>query len=433
VSAVPTYELVPRPAVPAGAYLVVGLARSGQAAAKLLIALGHRVIAVDSGSPAGSDTLGDFGAEVHLNVDGTEFVDEVDNVVKSPGVPHEAPVIEAAKAEGKNVFGELELGWRLLPNPFIAITGTNGKTTTTELLGQIYRDAGLPVAVAGNVGTPVSELVGNVAEEVTVICEASSFQLEDAPEFTPECGILLNLAPDHLDRHHSFENYRGAKLGMFAGQSAGQFAVTGPSIDLEIPGAGRKYSVPAPDIDAIGDSIAVEGSHNKENAVIATQAAMLMGVDPMSIAGTLATFAGLPHRMELVAVKGGVRYVNDSKATNVAATLAALGSYQGTTHALIGGSPKGEDFAELKGAVESACAAVYLNGATAGELDSALEGVDLPIASFDSLEAAFAAASAAAKPGETVLLSPAAASFDQFKNYEARGERFRDLVDAVAG
>jgi len=428
---VTTFESVPRPPIPTGSYLVVGLGKSGQSAAKLLIALGHRVIAVDGGSPAGSDTLGDFGAEVHLNTDGVEFVDEVDNVVKSPGVPQEAPAIAAAKAEGKNVFGELELGWRLLPNPFIAITGTNGKTTTTELLGQIYRDAGLPVAVAGNVGTPVCELVENIDPEATVICEASSFQIEDAPEFAPECGILLNLAPDHLDRHHTFENYRDAKLTMFAGQGPGQFAVTGPSVDLELPGEGRKYKVPAPDLDAVGDSIAVEGSHNKENAVIATQAAMLMGVDPLSIARTLATFPGLPHRMELIGAWRGVKYVNDSKATNVAATLAALGSYAGSVHALIGGSPKGEDFSALKAAVDSSCAAVYLNGATAPALAAALEGAAVPVHSFATLDEAFAAASASAKQGQTVLLSPAAASFDQFKNYEARGERFRELASAL--
>lgn len=428
-----TFELVPRPPIPDGSYLVIGLGKSGQSAAKLLIALGHRVIAVDSGSPAGSDTLGDFGAEVHLGTDGVQFVDEVDNVVKSPGVPQEAPAVAAAKAEGKNVFGELELGWRLLPNPFIAITGTNGKTTTTELLGQIYRDAGLPVAIAGNVGTPVCELVDNIPADATVICEASSFQIEDAPEFAPECGILLNIAPDHLDRHHTLENYRDAKLAMFAGQTQGQFAVIGPSIDWSIPGEARKYSVPAPDLEAVGEVIAVEGSHNKENAVIATQAAMLMGVDPLSIAGTLATFPGLPHRMELIAIKGGVKYVNDSKATNVAATLAALGSYDHSAHALIGGSPKGEDFAALKAAVESSCAAVYLNGATATALAAALEGANVPVHTYGTLEEAFAAASAAAQTGETVLLSPAAASFDQFKNYEARGERFRELVTALSG
>jgi UDP-N-acetylmuramoylalanine--D-glutamate ligase len=410
---------------------VVGLAKSGQAAAKLLCALGHTVIAVDSGAPRGADTLGDFGAETHLNRDGVEFVDEIDVLVKSPGVPQEAPVVVAARAEGKQVIGELELGWRLLPNPFIAITGTNGKTTTTALLGEILRDAGLPVAVAGNIGTPVCELVDAIDPDVTIVCEVSSFQIEDAPEFTPECGVLLNLAPDHIDRHRSFERYRDAKLGMFAGQHEGQFAVTGPSIDFPVPGEARKYRVPAPDLAAVGDSIALQGAHNKENAVIATQAALLMGVDPRSIAHTLARFGGLEHRMELVAVRRGVSYVNDSKATNVAAAEAALRSYDGSARAILGGSPKGENPSALRSAVETACAAVYVNGETAAELVQALAGVGVPVRSFDSLDAAFAAAAADAGPGETVLLTPAAASFDQFENYTARGEHFRELVAAL--
>jgi UDP-N-acetylmuramoylalanine--D-glutamate ligase len=419
--------------VPAGTYLVVGLGKSGQSAAKLLAALGHRVIAVDSGTPSGTDTLGDFGVETHLGDDGADFVDEIDVLVKSPGVPQDAPAVEAAHAEGKQVFGELELGWRLLPNPFIAVTGTNGKTTTTELLGQIYRDAGLPVAVAGNVGTPVCDLVDSVPADATIICEASSFQIEDAPEFTPECGILLNIEPDHIDRHGSFEAYRDAKLSMFIGQKAGQFAVTGPSVDYEVPGEARKYRVPVPDLAQIGDSIAMQGDHNKENAVVATQAALLMGVDPLSVSRTLATFTGLPHRMELIAIKGGVSYVNDSKATNVAATAAALGSYEQSARLLVGGSDKGEDFAPLAPAVDGACAAVYLNGATGEQLAAALGGATPPVSRFATLEEAFAAAAQDAAPGETVILSPAAASFDQFKNYEARGERFRELVEALPG
>jgi UDP-N-acetylmuramoylalanine--D-glutamate ligase len=426
-----TYKAVKRPAIPGGACLVIGLSVSGQAAVKLLCALGHRVIAVDSGTPAGSDTLGDFGAEVHLQSDGSEFVDQVDVVVKSPGVPQEAPAVAAARAAGKEIFGELELGWRLLPNPFIAVTGTNGKTTTVELLGRIYSDAGLPVALAGNVGTPVCDLVETVTPETTIICEASSFQIEDAPEFTPECGVLLNLAPDHLDRHHSFESYRDAKLGMFAGQTEGQFAVVGPTVEVELPGAGRKYRVPAPDLARVGDSIALQGPHNKENALIATQAAMLMGVDPLSISHTLATFGGLAHRMQLVGANRGVNFVNDSKATNVAATLAALGGFRGEVHLLLGGSPKGEDYTPLKRAVEDACVAVYINGANASELEGLLGDVGAKINSYESLDLAFAAAAEAAAPGETVLLSPAAASFDQFENYEARGGRFCELFAAL--
>lgn len=428
----PTYELVPRPELPAGSCLVVGLGRSGQAAAKLLAARGHRVIAVDSGAPAETETLADFGPEVHLNCDGTEFIGQVDFVVKSPGVPQAAPAIAAARRGGVPVLGEFELGWRLLPNPVIAVTGTNGKTTTTELLGQIYRDAGLPVAVAGNVGTALTSLVGTIEPDATLICEVSSFQIEDAPGFVPECGILLNLAPDHIDRHGSFERYREAKLSMFAAQGAGQFAVAGPSIDFELPGAGRKYRVPAPDLEKIGGSIALQGPHNKENALIATQAALLMGVDPASISRTLLTFRGLPNRMELVGVRAGVTYINDSKATNVAATLAALGGFGGQARLLAGGSAKGEDLAPLKQAVDRACAAVYLSGETAAELERALAGTAVPVSRHTTLEAAFAAAAAEAKEGETVLLSPAAASFDQFADYEARGECFRELFAALA-
>lgn len=427
-----TFESVPRPPLPDGTFLVVGLGISGQSAAKLLVAHGRRVIAVDQKTPDGVDTLGDFGAEVHVGTDGDEFVAQADVVVKSPGVPRDAAAIAAALASGKPVIGELELGWRLLPNPFIAITGTNGKTTTTELLGQIHRDAGLPAAVAGNVGTPVCDLVGNLAEDATVVCEASSFQIEDAPAFAPECGILLNLAPDHIGRHGTFAAYREAKLGMFARQGPGQFAVVGPSIDIEIPGAARQYRVPEPDLERIGDAIAMQGSHNKENAVIATQAAMLMGIDPHSISRTLATFTGLPHRMETVAVRAGVTYVNDSKATNVAATLAALDSYEGSVRLLLGGSGKGESFAPLRAAVERACAGVYVNGETAADMQAALTGASVPIHHRGSLDEAFAAATADARPGETVLLSPAAASYDQFPGYEARGERFRQLAAALA-
>lgn len=426
-----TYEPVQRPPVPAGTYLVVGLARSGLAAARLLSARGHRVIAVDSGGPEGADTLGDFGVEVHLHTDGAEFVAEVDHVVKSPGVPQVVPVLTAARQAGKSVIGELELGWRLIPNPVIAVTGTNGKTTTAELLGQIYRDAGLPVSVAGNVGTALCELADSIEPDAMLILEASSYQLEDAPLFTPECGILLNVAPDHLDRHGSLDAYRAAKLSMFEHQGEGQFAVTGPSITEEIPGSGRHYKVPAPDLAKVGDSIALPGPHNKENALVATQAAMLMGVDPLSISRTLATFGGLPHRMELVATHGGVHFVNDSKATNVAATLAALEGFDGEARLILGGAGKQEDYAPLLAATQRACASVHVNGANANQLEQLLAGSNTPLSVHQTLEEAFAAAAGAAQSGETVLLSPAAASFDQFRDYEARGERFRDLAKAL--
>lgn len=423
-----TFELAPRPPLDAGTYLIVGLARSGQSAAKVLTALGHRVIAVDSGAPEGTDTLGDFGVEVHLSNDGVELLCQADVLVKSPGVPQDAPVVAGARAQGTPVLGELEVGWRLLPNPMIAVTGTNGKTTTTELLGQIYRDAGLPVEVAGNVGLALCDLVGNIDPDATIICEASSFQIEDSPSIAPECAILLNVAPDHIDRHGSFDAYREAKLSLFARQTQGQFAVLGPSIDFDVPGDARSYAVPAPDLTRIGDSIAMQGLHNKENALIATQAAMLMGVDPLSISRTLATFGGLAHRVELIAVRRGVTFVNDSKATNVAATLAALAGYERSVQLLIGGSGKGEDYAPLREAIEYSCAGVHVSGASTDEMMAAFEGLPVPLERHTDLKAAFAAAASDAESGQTVLLSPATASFDQFKNYEARGDAFRELV-----
>ncbi len=230
----------PRPALPPGPYLVIGLARSGVAAALALRARGERVIGVDAGSAAGSPALREAagrlsrrGVEVRLDAsrDAPAAVSEARTLIKSPGVPHSAPLVEAARARGLAVLGELELAWRLIPNEFIAVTGTNGKTTTTEWIGHVHREAGLPVAVAGNVGTAASSLAGTLPAAATVVCEASSFQLEDTLAFAPEAAVLLNLAPDHLDRHGTFEAYVAAKLRIFAGQGNDDVAVA--PVDLE--------------------------------------------------------------------------------------------------------------------------------------------------------------------------------------------------------
>jgi UDP-N-acetylmuramoylalanine--D-glutamate ligase len=429
----PAYtRVLPRPAIPEGDYLVIGLARSGQAAAKLLTSRGFKVYGADTGSPKGVETLGDFAVNAHVESDGVELLNYVETVIKSPGVPNEAPAIVAARAAGKTVIGELELGWRMTTNPFVAVTGTNGKTTTTELLGAIYREAGLPVAVAGNVGTPVCELVATVDPEATFICEASSFQLEDAPTFTPECAILLNLQPDHIDRHGTFENYRDAKLSMFARQTGGQFAIAGPDVDFELPGDGMKFKVKSAGFNNQGGKIAMRGAHNIGNALTAAHAALLMGVDPLAIDRTLSTFKGVEHRMEPAGEVSGVTYINDSKATNVAAALAALESYDGDAHAILGGSLKGETFEGLKQAVNKACVAVYLNGDAAPQMAEDLAGINPPIHIFATLKEAFGAAAAAATAGQTVLLTPACASFDQFDNYEQRGEVFKQLVSSLS-
>jgi UDP-N-acetylmuramoylalanine--D-glutamate ligase len=407
-----------RPPLPDGPYLIVGLARSGVAAAGMLRAHGE-VLGVDSGRPEVPADL-----EAVLESDGLDLVERVGCVVKSPGVPNEAPAVVRARELGIPVVGELELAWRLLENRFVAVTGTNGKTTTVELLGAIWRAAGLPVAVAGNVGTPASTLVGDVGPGATVICEVSSFQAEDAPTFAPDVGLLLNLTPDHLDRHGSFDAYREAKLRMFARQTPEQVAIAPDWIDL--PGEGLRVAVgelPLPPAE-----LRLRGSHNLENAIGAAAVARAEGVPETAVAAALRTFAGVPHRLEEVATVDGVLYVNDSKATNVSAAVRGVESFFSGVPLIRGGSLKGGGFAELREPVAERCRACYLIGEAADELAADLRESGVPLHRSGDLETAVAAAGEAAREGEVVLLSPACASYDQFRDYEERGERFRSLV-----
>ena len=404
-----------RPPLPEGPYLVVGLARSGIAAARMLRDHGE-VIGTDSGSP---EVPGDLDAR--LGVDGVELLEGVACVVKSPGVPNEAPVIVAARERGLPVLGELELAWRLLANPFVAVTGTNGKTTTTELLGAIWREADLPVALAGNVGTPLAALVGEVDDATTIVCEVSSFQAEDSEAFAPDTAVLLNVTEDHLDRHGTFEAYRDAKLRVFANQTPEQVAVVPPGV--EVPGSGRRIEfgeLPLP-----AEEIRLRGAHNLENAMAASAAAMAAGVPQEAVAAALRSFPGVPHRLEEVGSVGGVLYVNDSKATNVSSAVRGIEAFDGGVHVILGGSLKGGGFEGLRDAVASRCVAAYLIGEAAERLEQDLAGT-VPL--HRSGDLATAVRDAAAQPGEVVLLSPACASFDQFRDYEERGEAFRSLV-----
>lgn len=419
----------PRPALPSGPFLIVGLARSGAAAALALRARGEEVIGVDAGAPADLEVLSEAGVAVHVKTDGVAELERVKALVKSPGVPAQAAVIAAARAEGIPVLGELELAWRLLPNELIAVTGTNGKTTTTELIGHIHREAGLPVAVAGNVGTALSSLIGRLEPQATIVCEASSFQLEDTVTFAPEAAVLLNLTPDHIDRHGTMQGYTAAKLEIFARQGRHDLTVLPrdlPGLD-EVGGHGRRVYFGD---NACAEDVSLRGEHNLQNAMAAAAVCLARGIDPDAVRAGLRSFAGVPHRLEEVARREGVLYVNDSKATNVASTLVALAAFPAAgIHLILGGQGKDQDFAPLLPAVERAASAVYLIGEDAQLIAAALAGVTVPVTACGALEQALAAASATAAAGEIVLLSPGCASFDQFTDFEARGERFRALVD----
>jgi UDP-N-acetylmuramoylalanine--D-glutamate ligase len=384
--------------------LVVGLARSGRSATAALAKRGVDVVVADA-------KLG--------NDDDPALLEGVDLLVKSPGVPGEHALVGAARARAIPVWSEVELGYRLLPGcRFVGVTGTNGKTTTVELLGSIFRTAGKPVVVAGNVGRPVT----SVEPAEWVVCELSSFQLEDVHELACEIAVLLNLEPDHLDRHGTFEDYRDAKLRIF---ERAEIAVVPRGLGLPGIEFSRNDDLPA--------EPRIPGAHNRENAAAATVAARAAGIDDHAIARGLRDFPGVEHRLELVAEIGGVRYVNDSKATNTAATRRALAAYDAPLRVILGGSLKGEDFATLADAIQDSVRAAYLIGEAAVELDAALRPAGVPLFSCGDLATAVARAAADAQPGEIVLLSPACASFDQFRDFEDRGEEFRSLVQKLKG
>ncbi len=395
--------------------LVVGLARSGQAAALALARRGVPTVAVDRAAEIDAGRLAEAGVEVHAGTEEERLLEGVDLLVKSPGVPGESPLPAAARARGVPVWSEIELGFRLLRNPFIGVTGTNGKTTTSELLGTIFRAADKPVAVVGNVGRPLTGLDDSVAREAWIVCELSSFQLEDVHRFRPRIAILLNLEPDHLDRHGTYDAYRDAKLRVFENQTEADVAVV-PRDFGPIPGGAERVEFDAG--DALPAEPLIPGAHNRENAAAATAAARAAGIENEAIAEALRTFPGVAHRLELVADIDGVCFVNDSKATNTTAARRGIEAYAGRPLRLIlGGSLKGEPFDELAESLPPSVRSIDLIGEASDELAAAL-GRAGPLG----------AAAGEAEPGDVVLLSPACASYDQFHDYEERGETFRRLV-----
>ena len=382
---------------------MLGLARSGAAAAGALETRGVHVVRADR--------------ELR-NDDDLSLLEGVGLLVKSPGVPGENALVVEARRRGLPVWSEVELGYRLLGRPkIVGVTGTNGKTTTCELLGAIFRAAGRDVVVAGNVGSPLT--AARPAD--WIVCELSSFQLEDVHDLRCRVAVLLNLEPDHLDRHGTFEAYRDAKLRIF---ERADVAIV--PRDLGLPG--REFSPDEP----LPAEPRIPGAHNRENAAAATAAARAAGIDDEAIAEALRTFPGVAHRLELVRELRGVRYVNDSKATNTAAARRGVAAYDAPLQLVLGGSLKGEDFGPFARELGPRVRRAYLIGEAADELAQALDAARVPYERSGDLATAVRDASAAAESGEVVLLSPACASYDQFENFERRGEEFRRLVQNLS-
>jgi UDP-N-acetylmuramoylalanine--D-glutamate ligase len=421
--------VTPAPELPARA-LVLGLARSGEAAALALARRRVAVVGVDRNAKLDAGRLRDAGVEVHLGADDdSALLDRVELLVKSPGVPSVATLVEAARALGVPVWGEIELGLRLIGQPAVGITGTNGKTTTTELVGAIVRAAGREAAVCGNVGRPLCALDGALPSGATIVCELSSFQIEDARTLHPHVAVLLNLAPDHLDRHGTVAAYRDAKLRIFENQGAEDVAVI-PAGFGQVPGQAERRTFTG--ADPLPAEPRIPGPHNRENAAAATATARALGIGDDSIARALREFPGVPHRLEEVRSVSGVRFVNDSKATNPESTIVALRSFPSRMRVILGGSRKHTPFVALaREARDQEVVRTYLIGETADEIAATLEQEGVPFTHCGDLETAVSAAADDASPGEVVLLSPACASFDQFRDFEDRGDRFRALVEAL--
>ena len=347
----------------------------------------------------------------------------VDLVVKSPGVPRESPLVAGAHARGVPVWSEVELGYRILPpgSRLIGVTGTNGKTTTTELLGAVLRADDRTVEVAGNVGRPLTDAADQAEPGSWLVCELSSFQLEDVHTLACDVAVLLNLEPDHLDRHGTFEDYRAAKLRIF---ERARVSVVPRGLGID----GIEFSAD----DPLPAEPLIPGRHNRENAAAASAAARAAGVADEAIAEGLRTFPGVPHRLELVRELRGVRWVNDSKATNTAAARRGVAAYDAPLRLILGGSLKGEDFGPFVRDLPETVRSVYLIGAASDELAAALDAAGRTYVRAGDLAGAVTRAAHEARPGDVVLLSPACASFDQFENFEERGDAFRRLVGELA-
>lgn len=444
--------------------LVVGLGKSGLAAALFLRRKGAQVTVSDIRS---ADALGkaipallEEGIAVEAGGHGLLTFRRQDLIVVSPGVPLDTPELVQVKAFGLPIIGEVELAARYLKGKTLAITGSNGKTTTTALCGRILEAGKLPVQVGGNIGLPVIALVDESRDDGWSVLEVSSFQLETAYQFRPEIAIILNITPDHLDRHGNFENYAAAKERIFASQAAEDALVLNADDDVASRSAARAKSrifwfsskrvvrqgafvhegavvfraseQAAPEFILKVENIPLKGGHNVENVLAAVCAARLAGVAPEAIRQAVEAFKAVEHRLEFVANINGVDYYNDSKATNVDAAAKAIAAFAGGIHLILGGKDKNSDYRQLRPLLEERVKTVYTIGAAAEKIETHISGA-VPIISAGTLDQAVAKASEAARPGEIVLLAPACSSFDQFENYEHRGQVFKELVHTRQG
>jgi len=441
--------------------LVVGLGRSGVASALFLQSRGARVTVSDAKSEdqlrEQIPTLLDAGIAVETGAHGERTFRNQDLIVVSPGVPVDAEPLVQARALGQPVIGEIELASQFLSGPIVAITGSNGKTTTTTLVGDIIAASGYKTLVGGNIGTPAISLAEQATPETTIVLEVSSFQLETIRTFRPKVAVVLNVTPDHLDRHGTFAAYVNAKARIFENQQADDFAVLNADDPTCVELANRtraqvfwfsreremesgafvrdghiifRRNRSVQTILSVSE-IPLKGSHNLENILAAVCAAALMGCAAEKIRAAIVNFKAVEHRLEYVATIGGVEYYNDSKATNVDATMKALQSFPANIHLILGGKDKGSDYTVLNNLLRERVKSVYTIGAAAEKIQSHIKGTT-QIVSSGTIESAVKQASAAGRPGDVVLLAPACASFDQFQNYEHRGRVFKELVGQLA-
>ena len=436
--------------------LVVGLGKSGVASALFLKKHGAKVSVSDtkSGDELRNEipVLLDNGITVETGGHGDRTFRGQDLIVVSPGVPVDAPPLVQARSLGESVIGEIELASQFLPGPMVAITGSNGKTTTTTLAGEIMTASGFPTLVGGNIGTPAIALAERAKAGTVIVLEVSSFQLETIQSFRPRVAVVLNVTPDHLDRHRTFEIYTEAKARIFENQQESDFAVLNADDPTCVAMAARTRAqvvwfsrqkevqqgawLRDGNIvfrDAGGQreilqvsEIPLKGAHNLENVLAAVSAAVLMGCAPDKIRQAVRDFKAVEHRLEFVASIRGVDYYNDSKATNVDATIKALESFPSNIHLILGGKDKGSDYTVLNDLLRQRVKRVYTIGAAAAKIESQIKGPEVVHA--ETLENAIRKANAVAQPGDVVLLAPACASFDQFRNYEHRGQTFKELV-----